>query len=212
MVFPSLVEYVLAVCLVLVPGKDHRELAGAIAAAVEYGVPEALFKNDDEETVEDVLLPARSKSAALMAAISFRESGLHPRQLGDCPGLAPGDLTCSVQKGATSFGAFQLSLPFKHKGDVTGLTGVQLLEDSAAQAREAIHILWYSVRSCPDFPVAWYAHGRDARAACADLHSQRISNDRMWLAKKARKDAAKLIPSMTRMPSEWWSATQVTTR
>ena len=212
MVFPSLVEYVLAVCLVLVPGKDHRELAGAIAAAVEHGVPEALFRNDQDETVEDVLLPARSKSAALMAAISFRESGLQSRKMGDCPGLAPGDQTCSVQKGGTSFGAFQLSLPFKHKGEVTGLTGVQLLEDPASQAREAIHILYYSVRSCPDFPVAVYAHGRDPRVACMDLRSQRISNDRMWLAKKSRKDAAKLIPSMERHPPEWWGATQVTTR
>lgn len=211
MVFPSLVEYVLAVCLVLVPGKDHRELAGAIAAAVERGVPEALFKNDQDEMVEDVLLPARSKSAALMTAISFRESGLYPRQVGDCPGLSPGDLTCSVQKGATSFGAFQLSLPFKHKGGLTGLTGVQLLEDPAAQAREAIHILYYSVRSCPDFPVAVYAHGRDPRVACMDLHSQRISNDRMWLAKKIRKEAAKMIPSMERKPAEWWD-TRVTTR
>lgn len=211
MVFPSLVEYVLAVCLVMVPGKDHRELAGAITAAVEHGVPEALFKNDQDEMVEDVLLPARSKSAALMAAISFRESGLHPRQVGDCPGLAPGDLTCTVQKGATSFGAFQLSLPFKRKAEVTGLTGIQLLEDPAAQAREAIHILYYSVRSCPDFPVAVYAHGRDPHVACTDLHSQRISNDRMWLAKKIRKDAAKMIPSMDRKPAEWWD-TRVTTR
>jgi hypothetical protein len=210
MVFPSLAEFTLAVCLALVPGKDHRELAGAIAAAVESH-PEAFFKNDQDEMVDDVLLPARSKSAALMAAVSFRESGLHPRQVGDCPGMAAGDLTCTVAKGAWSFGAFQIALPYGHKGAVTGLTGVKLLEDPAAQAREAVHILWYSVHACPDFPVAVYAHGRDPRVACADLRSQRISNDRMWLARKVRRDAAKLIPTMERKPAEWWD-TRVTNR
>jgi hypothetical protein len=138
MVLPSLLEYTLALCLTLVPGKDHRELASSISAATEEGIREALFKADHDEEVEGVVLPARSKSAALMVAISFRESGLQPRKMGDCPGLAPGDQTCSVQKGGTSFGAFQLALPFHHKGSVTGLTGVQLLEEAKAEVRASL--------------------------------------------------------------------------
>lgn len=190
---PSLYQFVLACLCVLAPGRDHTALAGAIRAAVETGIPEPFFKNDVDELVEGVVLPARGRSGALMAAISFRESSAITTKVGDCPGMGPGDPKCTLKTGATSFGAFQLSLPFHHKGEVTGLTGVQLLEDPDGQAREAAQILWRSVHVCPEYPVAWYAHGRDARAACADEHARRVSNDRVWLAKKTRKDAAHFI-------------------
>ena len=39
-----------------------------------------------------------------------------------------------------------------------------------------------SVRTCPKFPIAQYAYGREG--ACEDLRSQRISNDRMYIAKQ----------------------------
>lgn len=57
-----LLAWVLAAMLSLAPGRDHRELGGAIAASLEEGPP--LFRDDED----------RHRSAALLVAVAFRES------------------------------------------------------------------------------------------------------------------------------------------
>jgi len=97
------------------------------------------------------------RSAALMVAIAFRESSLDTRQVGD---------------HGTSFGAFQLHAS-------SGGTAA-LLDDPQAQALTAHRMLRASMRVDRAHPVAQYARG----PRWASLEAQRLSNDRMALAKR----------------------------
>ncbi len=97
------------------------------------------------------------RSAALMVAIAYRESSLDTRSVGD---------------GGTSFGAFQLHAS-------SGGTAA-LLDDPDAQARKAHAMLKQSIRIDREHPIAFYARG----PRFASQEAQRISNDRMALAKR----------------------------
>lgn len=97
----------------------------------------------------------RDKTAALMVAIADRESGLNNEAVGD-HGLS----VC----------AFQILGGSK-----------KLLKDPLACTRKAYEMLAWSVRYCPRYPVAGYARGP---RACTSERAQKISNDRMWLAKE----------------------------
>ncbi len=67
----TLLQFVLAACLLLIPGRDHSRLATAISARVEVSDP--LFRDD----------PAKLRTAALMVAVAYREGGLRPGVVGD---------------------------------------------------------------------------------------------------------------------------------
>lgn len=141
---------VLAMMATLAPGRDHAELGGAIARAVDAGAP--LFRDDGDKT----------KTAALLVAVAYRESSLTLGAIGD--------------KGR-SFCAFQI-----HR---TSGGGAALLTDADACVAKGLAMLRESVRVCPKAPIAWYAAG--GTGACADARAIRISNDRMALARRLAK-------------------------
>lgn len=68
----SVLPFVLAAMTQLAPGRDHTELGGAIARAVE-SADRPLFEND----------PDRRRTAALLVAVAFRESSFRVKVVGD---------------------------------------------------------------------------------------------------------------------------------
>lgn len=116
------------------------ELAEAITHALQEGGP--LFTHDDDLT----------RSAALMAAVAFREGSFDLSAVGD---------------HGRSIGTFQLYGRHDLSGDVR------------AQARVAHAMLKASIATDREHPVAQYARGPRWRSE----EAQRISNDRMRLAK-----------------------------
>jgi hypothetical protein len=156
-----LFTWVLAASSLLAPGRQHDELASAIANRVEAEAP--LFKNDED----------RHRTAALLVAIAFRESSLRAAAVGDHVGGKP-----------TSFCAFQVNLPWGAK-TADGWTGNDLLDDPEKCVATAMKMLRVSVRVCPSSPIAWYAAGP---AGCESPRAQRISRDRMAIAQRLLKD------------------------
>jgi hypothetical protein len=135
----SLYFVVLSLMTSLVPAEDPILRHGALATALVMEVPE-----------ED--LP-------LMIAISYRESSLDNRAVGDA---------------GRSLCAFQI------------LGGSQeLLDDPRACVRKAYAMLLHSRSLDPAHPVAAYARGSGYRSRTA----QRISNDRVALANRLAKSA-----------------------
>lgn len=134
----------LACMLLLAPRRDHAVLANAIAAVVESESP--LFKEDDD----------KRKTAALLVAVAYRESGFALDAVGD---------------NGTSWCALQIS------NAVGG--GPALLTDANACVREGLRMLRWSIRACPAHPVAMYAAGM---IGCTNARAQRISRDRMAIA------------------------------
>jgi hypothetical protein len=101
--------------------------------------------------------PELQRSAALLVAVAFRESSLDTHAVGD---------------HGKSFGAFQLHAS-------SGGTEA-LLDDPLAQARKAHEMIKISIRADREHPIAQYARG----PRFASLEAQRISNDRVALAKR----------------------------
>jgi hypothetical protein len=120
---------------------QRLELAQAITLALQEGGP--LFAHDDDLT----------RSAALMAAVAFREGSFELGVVGD---------------HGQSIGTFQLYGRHDLSGDVR------------AQAKVAHAMLRASITTDRSHPVAQYARG----PRWASLEAQRISNDRMALAKR----------------------------
>jgi hypothetical protein len=146
----AVIALVLAFMLSLAPGREHSDLGGAIARAVES--EPAIFKDDASKT----------KTAAIMVAVAFRESSLTLGALGD-----HGQSFCAFQIHRTSGG------------------GPALLTDADACVRKGLAMLRESARVCPKAPVAWYAVG--GAGACTNARAIRISNDRMAVAKRLAK-------------------------
>ena len=67
----SVLPFVLATMTQLAPGRDHTELGGAIARAVDSSKP--MFANDADHR----------RTAALLVAVAFRESTFVPNVIGD---------------------------------------------------------------------------------------------------------------------------------
>lgn len=67
----SVLPFVLAAMTQLAPGRDHTELGGAIARAVDSNKP--LFQNDADHR----------RTAALLVAVAFRESTFIANVVGD---------------------------------------------------------------------------------------------------------------------------------
>lgn len=142
-----MIALVLAMMLSLAPRRDHSELAGAIARAVESEA--ALFRDDTSKT----------KTAALLVAVAYRESSFTVAAVGD-----KGESFCAYQIHRTSGG------------------GPALLTDADACVRRGMAMLRESARVCPKAPVAWYAAG--GVGACSNARAIRISNDRMAIARR----------------------------
>lgn len=87
----NVLSFVLAGMNLLAPGRDHAELAGAVARVVEAEAP--LFKGDDD----------RRRTAALVVAVAFRESSLRIDAVGD-----QGRSFCAFQIHQTSGGTREL--------------------------------------------------------------------------------------------------------
>ena len=188
----TLLEYVFACLVFLVPARpaiQHVPLAVAITKAVNESDP--LFRDDGPAEIDGIELPAKNRTAALMAAVAYRESTARPSAAGDCRGLPPGSPDCTPAK-ARSFGAFQQWIdPGNHS--VSGLRGIELLGRVDLQANDALEMLHQSFRACREYPLAWYAHGRNAREACEDKRSQMLSNERLWYARKTRSGVVRLL-------------------
>lgn len=106
--------------------------------------------------------PTKAKTAALVVAIAFRESTFQLDAVGD-----KGRSVCAMQVyGGRS----------------------ELLADPEACVRAGVQILRESMRACREHPVAIYAAGP---GGCSSIKAQRISRDRMWLA---RTTLAKVAP------------------
>lgn len=188
----TLLEYVFVCLVYLVPGRpafQHVPLAVAITQAVEESEP--LFQDDGPTEIDGVQLPAKSRTAALMAAVAYRESTARPHAAGDCRGLEPGSPKCTPEK-ARSFGAFQQWIDPGNRSR-SGLRGSEFLERADLQAKDALEMLHASFHACHAYPLAWYAHGRNAREACEDKRSQMLSNERLWYARSTRKAAIRIF-------------------
>lgn len=100
----------------------------------------------------------QKQAAALLVSVAYRESLFTLNAVGD---------------HGTSFCAFQI-----HRS--SGGTKA-LLEDANACTEKALEMLRISKRVCPAHPVAWYAEGP---RGCSSPRAQRISADRMWVARR----------------------------
>lgn len=124
------------------PMTRHGRLATAITTVLEEEAP--LYRNDE----------SRVKSAALMVAVAFRESGLRHDAVGD---------------GGKSVCAFQV-----HMGPKT------LLDDTEACTRTAYRMLQESIRVDRSEPVSFYARGPRYQS----LEARRLSRDRVAVAER----------------------------
>jgi hypothetical protein len=140
-IFTALLALVMAWMSMLIPGRDHTEAATAIAEGVSLEAP--LFKDDS----------SKIKTAALVTAISFRES--------------------SFQNKAKSKTNDHCLMQVNNRPD--------LADDATKCVRVAISMLRESMRMCPEHPIAFYASGP---GACTNLRAQKISRDRMRIAKR----------------------------
>lgn len=102
----------------------------------------------------------KRKTAAYLVAVAFRESSLQLDAVGD-----HGQSLCAFQIGRSSGGT------------------VAMLTDADACVAKGFAMLRTSMRLCPAFPLAWYAAGGDGAKACASVHAQRLSRDRIALSK-----------------------------
>jgi hypothetical protein len=125
----------------LAPGRDHIELATAIATVVLDERP--LFVGDT----------SRIRTAATIVAIAFRES--------------------AFRMGARSKTHDYCALQINRRPE--------LADDAELCVRVAMTMLRESMRMCPAHPVAFYASGP---GGCTNARAQRISRDRMAIAKR----------------------------
>lgn len=146
----------------LAPGRDHADLAGAIARVVDGERP--LFEGDAD----------RHRTAALVVALTYRESTLDNSVIGD--------------KGQ-SYCAGQIHLPGNAK-TVEGWTGTELREDASKCITVVVRMLRESIGACRSLPVdermSVYARG-----SCTSEQGRRLSRDRFALA---RRTLAKVQP------------------
>jgi hypothetical protein len=135
--------------------------AFALGTAAAIYDAEPLFKNDEN----------KHKTAALLVAVAFREGSLRTDAIGD---------------SGKSFSAFQSHLPYNRKTP-EGWSGEEVRADPEKAARTAIRMLKDSLHACPTHPLAIYAEGPQG---CASTRAQRISRDRILVAKWLERTAA----------------------
>lgn len=118
----SILPFVLAAMTQLAPGRDHGELGGAIARAVEANKP--LFADDAD----------RRRTASLLVAVAYRESTFVADAVGD-----KGKSFCAFQIHRSAGGTPALL----GDTDACVLTGLNLLRTSMRVCPSA-PIAWYA--------------------------------------------------------------------
>lgn len=136
---------------------EMQTMAKSLVVVVESENP--LFKDDDN----------KFRTASAMIAVAYREGSLRSKIVGDCTESKPGE-TCKGQP--RSFCTMQIH-------QTNGGTS-ELNEDPVKCFRAGFTTLRTSVRTCRKHPIAWYVAG--GPDACENTRSQRLSDDRMWLA------------------------------
>lgn len=159
-----LLAWILAACAFLAPGRNVEGLSKALAKRIDTEAP--LFKDDNDKL----------RTAALMVSVAFREGSLQADIKGDK----------NKQGQFTSFCTFQVHVPPGTK-TVEGWTGEELAADPEKCVAAALRLMRESVRMCPKHPVAFYAEGKTIET-CDSQRAQRISNDRMALARRLIKE------------------------
>ena len=114
--------------------------------------------------------PDKRKTASWLVAISFRESSFK------------NDITSKTADHC----AFQIHLSPGAK-TTEGWSAADLRDDAGKCVAVAFRMLRTSLRLCEAHPLAWYAEGP---RGCASPRAQRLSADRMWLAKKLAREVA----------------------
>jgi hypothetical protein len=133
---------------VLAPGRQHIELATAVAEVLHEEAP--LFTDDE----------SRVKTASYLVSVAYRESSLRNSAVGD-----HGRALCMFQLWHTTR---------------------DVLTDPKLCTRIALTRLRESIRACGlDNALGLYAAGP---GGCTSKLAKRISNDRMWMAKRLAKD------------------------
>lgn len=112
---------------------------------------------------------SRQQVAALLVAVAFREGSLKPKVEGDHDAKGKPRSFCTMQIHSSSGGSSAMN------------------DDPELCFRTGLDMLRTSQKICPKHPVAFYAAGP---AGCASPRAQRISADRIGLA---RRIAAKAV-------------------
>ena len=150
-----MIAIVIAMMLWVAPAREHSDLAGALARAVDAHPP--LFRDD----------PDKRKTAAFYVALLFRESSLRNNAIGD-----HGDSHC----------AGQIYLPGGAKTR-EGWSGADLRADVDKCLFVVARKVRESFAACASLPaeerMALYARG-----SCASDEGRRLSRDRSRLAKR----------------------------
>lgn len=108
----------------------------------------------------------KRRTAAWVIAVAYREGSLQLGIVGD-----HGQSFCTMQIHRTAGGT------------------PAMLTDANLCVGRGFELLRTSIRICPKHPTAWYAEGPNG---CASPRAKRISNDRMWLAKKLVRETVVL--------------------
>lgn len=122
---------------------------------------------------------SRRQIAALVVAVAFREGSLRTRVFGDHDKRGKPHSFCTMQIHDRSGGTPALNDDL----DLCVSTGLKMLRTS--------------MRMCPSYPIAFYAEGP---RGCTSRRAQRISNDRVALAKWIAAAATRALESAK--PSE----------
>ncbi len=154
----SLFVTLLAFFTQLVPSETPLYRHGVLATATAIAIAEEdpLFIGDDD----------RTKTAALVAAVEFRESTLRADARGD-----------HVKDKPTSFCAMQIH--------VSSGGSEALNDDPVLCVKTGIRLLRQSMRADRRYPIAFYARGsRGLEGGEKREEARRISDDRMAIAKR----------------------------
>lgn len=156
--------FVSALTAAVDPDHDHGTINESIARVVEAEPP--LFKDNED----------RQRTAAPVVAVAWREGSLRTKVVGDCDKKTKDGVCIS---GPHSFCTMQVN-------DSSGGSAA-LNEYLDLCIRTGVAMLRQSMRSCAEHPVAWYAAGP---VGCSNDRAQRISRDRVALARRLRERAA----------------------
>lgn len=171
---PVTLPFVLAAMSAVAPGRDHTTLGTAIANVVEAEAP--LFRGDHDFR----------RTESLIVAIAFREGSLLLSVEGDHDCKRRDDAKRCVEKGAPrSFCTMQIH-------DSSGGSAA-LNADPEACIRTGLGMVRRSMRACSLVPLAWYAVGGPPERACVSAYGEKISRDRIALAKWIHGEAVRAL-------------------
>lgn len=151
-----MLAWVIAAMVLLSPNVGPRSM-GLAEAIARHAESSPLYAGTD----------APSRTAALLVAVTFRESSFRPDAVGDRDAKGAPHSFCAMQIHDTAGG---------HRG---------LLADVDACVAAGLAILRQSLTVCPKHPLAFYARGPKG---CTSETAQRISRDRVALADRLLRE------------------------